>query len=216
VSRLSSRPGSGCDRSTKHADVSSGARQLSADLAHLRHLVARRPTWFGGPPAEPTWFGPDSRCPGLGAVRAEFEKQSIMRSPPMIFSVQQRGTCVQGLRSLATERGWQLRALNVRTNHVHLVVENVADGRRALRDFKAAATRELRRVGLAGPETDVWSRGGSVERLLTPEAEEAACRYVVEGQGEDLGEMPAEEEATGSGAEANSGRPEARKERTEE
>lgn len=83
---------------------------------------------------------------------------------------------------------WDVVALNVRTNHVHLVVvaPTVAPDR-VLSTVKARATFRLREAGLVGPKAAVWSEGGSKRWLNDHPAVEAACRYVQYGQGPDLG-----------------------------
>lgn len=78
-------------------------------------------------------------------------------------------------------------AINVRTNHVHLVVwihdANPAD---ALRDFKAYSTRTLRKHGLWKFEHGPWVDSGSKRYLWKESSVHAACDYVVNGQGDDL------------------------------
>jgi hypothetical protein len=48
--------------------------------------------------------------------------------------------------------------------------------------FKARATRHLRKE-LVADDVKLWARHGSTRWLWTRDAVEAACRYVVEGQG---------------------------------
>jgi REP element-mobilizing transposase RayT len=84
-------------------------------------------------------------------------------------------------------RGWTIKALNVRTNHVHLVVScGRVDPDTVMRQLKAWCTRRLREAGLAGPQADVWTEDGSKRYLWDEESVKGACTYVVHEQGTDL------------------------------
>ncbi|MBI2767326.1 MAG: transposase [Chloroflexi bacterium] len=76
-------------------------------------------------------------------------------------------------------RGWNLFAINVRTNHVHVVVTATAPPERVLNDFKAWCTRRLRECGLASPGVHIWSRHGSTRHLWTDEHVAVAKHYVL-------------------------------------
>jgi len=83
-------------------------------------------------------------------------------------------------------RRWTLLALNVRTNHVHMVVQCDAPPERALIDFKAYATKRMIAArALKGGERP-WSRHGSTRYLWNEHEVDAACQYVIHGQGDDL------------------------------
>jgi REP element-mobilizing transposase RayT len=84
-------------------------------------------------------------------------------------------------------RGWQVRALNVRTNHVHLVVCcGDTPAQRVLDQLKAWCTRRLREARLAGPRTEIWAEGGSKRHLWDSDSLNSAVTYVMDGQGHDL------------------------------
>ena len=53
--------------------------------------------------------------------------------------------------------------------------------------FKAWATRRLHEAGLAEAKDTLWTRHGSTRHLWNEAAIEAAGRYVLDGQGVDLG-----------------------------
>lgn len=84
----------------------------------------------------------------------------------------------------AVVRRWLVKALNPRTEHVHVVVhapQHPPDT--VVSQFKANGTRVLRQRGLAGPKQPVWAdRGGSIRYLFTEEALRNACDYVINGQ----------------------------------
>jgi REP element-mobilizing transposase RayT len=91
------------------------------------------------------------------------------------------------IKEVCIVRDYALYALNVRTNHVHVVVSNSGQPERMMDSFKGYATRALRGAGLAAADQKVWSRHGSTRYLWTDEHVLKACDYVSLGQG---GELP--------------------------
>jgi REP element-mobilizing transposase RayT len=87
---------------------------------------------------------------------------------------------------VAEHRGWTLHAVNVRTNHVHVVVTALKEPDRVMNDFKAYATRRLAEAGLVAKNAKVWSRHGSTRYLWTEKAVFDKCQYVRDEQGPDL------------------------------
>lgn len=85
-----------------------------------------------------------------------------------------------------------MRALNVRTNHVHVVVSGEAHPDRMMRDLKAYATRALRQADLIDESRRVWARHGSTQAIYTSEGVQRACIYTVEGQGTRQGSVGTE------------------------
>ena len=90
------------------------------------------------------------------------------------------------IRDVCAHRGWTLHALNVRTNHVHLVVAAGSTPEQVMTSLKAWSTRRLRETGLIVDGLKPWSRHGSTRYLWRGDQIEAACSYVLEGQGGDL------------------------------
>lgn len=83
-------------------------------------------------------------------------------------------------------RNWGVVALNVRTNHVHVVVSADRKPEEVMTSLKAWATRALVAGGLVEPGARVWTRHGSTRYLWTDADVEAAGTYTLEGQGADL------------------------------
>lgn len=108
-----------------------------------------------------------------GAVRLNARHRKIVR---------------EAVREVCEFRQWQLRAINVRTNHVHVVVTARARAEKVIGDFKSYATRRLRESKLCDAGAKMWSRHGSTPFLPNEEAVAAACRYVVDRQGPALAE----------------------------
>lgn len=87
----------------------------------------------------------------------------------------------QAIVEICTENSWHLLAVNVRTNHVHLVINGELDPDRAATACKARATQRLREHALAdnGP---TWARGQSTRHLLRDDDIRDAIKYVMEEQ----------------------------------
>ncbi len=79
-------------------------------------------------------------------------------------------------------REWLLRAVNVRTNHVHATVSAMRKPEGVLNAFKANSTRYLREAQLVSDDQKVWSRGGSTRYLWNPNHVNIANDYVTNGQ----------------------------------
>ena len=109
--------------------------------------------------------------------------ERLLRRDPVVLRPEQRHAVDRSIRETCTVRGWLLRAVNVRSNHVHVVVSTESNRPdRALSAFKANATRELRRDGAWPHPQSPWSSGGSKRYLWTEVGIERAIDYVVNGQ----------------------------------
>ncbi len=106
---------------------------------------------------------------------------------PINLGAVERRIVEDAMREVCLVRGYKLFALNVRTNHAHLVVNNCGKVERMMDSFKAYSTRALRAASLVGKEAKPWSRHGSTKYLWTERHKELAFDYVVNGQG---GELP--------------------------
>jgi REP element-mobilizing transposase RayT len=110
-----------------------------------------------------------------------------MKSQEFVLGARERETVESAIREVCEVRGYGLYSMNVRTNHVHVVVSNAGKPERMMDSFKAYATKALRAKGLLGPDEKAWSRHGSTRYLWTEEHVAAAVEYIVSGQG---GELP--------------------------
>lgn len=110
-----------------------------------------------------------------------------MRQQPIVLEVEQRQIVEATLRDVCAHRSWSLFAANVRTNHVHAVVEAKAPPERMLVDFKAWSTRRLVERGAIEPGHRMWSRHGSTSYLWCAESVESSCYYVLHAQDEPDG-----------------------------
>ena len=114
-------------------------------------------------------------------------KARQMKSEPFRLNARARTVVKKAIREVCRFRGYTLYSLNVRTNHIHLVVGNSGAPERMMDAFKAYATRVLRTAGLLAEGEKAWSRHGSTRYLWTDEHVSEAVEYVANGQG---GELP--------------------------
>ena len=109
-----------------------------------------------------------------------------LRHPPVLLNNERRGSVDRAIREVCRHRGWELHALNVRTNHVHIVVSAPDTPERAMNSFKSWATRKMIEADHLTFGTKAWARHGSTRYLWNEDQLETACLYVAEGQGADL------------------------------
>lgn len=109
--------------------------------------------------------------------------RALLRHDPVVLSDRERTIVDEAIRAHASFRGWTLDALNVRTNHVHAVVDLGAIApEQAMTQFKSWSTRRLRETGLRGAEDRVWAKHGSTRYLFDAESARAAIDYVLNRQ----------------------------------
>ena len=103
------------------------------------------------------------------------------------LNAKQRESTEAAIRETCVFRKWFLHAVNVRTNHVHVVVSigTTAPGR-ALNDLKAYATRRMRRSACWPSERSPWADKGSRRYLWNASSVEKAVDYVLNRQGAAL------------------------------
>jgi REP element-mobilizing transposase RayT len=116
----------------------------------------------------------------------ETNTQRLKKEIVLLDGTQRR--CVEAAaRETCEIRGWHLFAINVRTNHVHLVV-SVGEKKPeiALNAFKANATRRMRNSGCWRSTMSPWADKGSKRYLWNEQSLARAVDYVINGQGDDL------------------------------
>jgi REP element-mobilizing transposase RayT len=112
----------------------------------------------------------------------------------VLLDAEQRHCVESSANETCTIRKWKLYAINVRTNHVHLVV-SIGDKKPeiALNAFKANATRKMRENGCWDNTRSPWSDKGSKRRLWNEKSLARAVDYVQNGQGDDLPDFDKDE-----------------------
>ncbi|MBY0112606.1 MAG: transposase [Phycisphaerales bacterium] len=84
------------------------------------------------------------------------------------------------IRDHATIRRWSVVALNVRSNHVHVIVRPPTEHtpEAVMQQFKSWGTRRLIKAGFATSETRVWVDHGSTRYIDSEESLKKAVEYV--------------------------------------
>ncbi len=106
-----------------------------------------------------------------------------MGHPPFRLTKAARDLVTNTIEEHCRQRGWELLAVNARSNHVHVVVgfAGVAP-EMMMGEWKAWSSRRLRERGLAGPGQTVWTRHGSTRYVWKKRDLDPVVAYVVEGQ----------------------------------
>jgi REP element-mobilizing transposase RayT len=98
-----------------------------------------------------------------------------------------RNSVENALRETCEIRNWEIFAINVRTNHAHLVAAIGSDSsKKALVTLKANATRKMREDRVWKFDHSPWAEKGSRRYLWNEKSIEAAIDYVINGQGKPL------------------------------
>ena len=109
-----------------------------------------------------------------------------LKTKPLVLTSRHRQVIDEAIRETCRIRKWSLYALNVRSNHIHVVVAaNNKEPELVLGAFKANATRQLRENGLWTHRFSPWTDGGSKRRLWNEQSIAEAIDYVLYGQGDD-------------------------------
>ena len=110
-----------------------------------------------------------------------------LKNEPVLLNAEQRKTVEKAIRDTCEKREWCLEAINVRTNHVHIVVKiGAKPPESALNAFKANATRQMREDGCWKNTNSPWADKGSKRRLWNEQSVWLAIDYVINGQGDEL------------------------------
>jgi REP element-mobilizing transposase RayT len=110
-----------------------------------------------------------------------------MKVEPVLLDATRRAAVLAAVTETCTKRNWKVLAINIRTNHVHIVVD-IGDTKpeTALVAFKANATRQMRERGCWTYDRSPWVERGSRRYLWKEAGVNAAIDYVNNRQGEDL------------------------------
>jgi len=139
-------------------------------------------TWLRGDPRG--WIDRVDDHTELREQHDELNRQDRerLKHDPIILSPEMRSCIDTTIREVCGHRHWMLNALNVRSNHVHVIVSVVEDPDKTMTDLKAWATRRLREAGLVGADTQLWTKGGSTKHIHNDESLDGAINYVLYDQ----------------------------------
>ncbi|MEQ1606966.1 MAG: transposase [Pyrinomonadaceae bacterium] len=118
--------------------------------------------------------------------------RSMMKRPPVKLDANMRMAVEMAIREVCDFKDWALRAINIRTNHAHVVTSTAdRDHSNVLNAFKAYSTRKMRELGYWTLDSSPWSDKGSQRVLWNANALWYACNYVLNAQGPDLDDFDA-------------------------
>jgi REP element-mobilizing transposase RayT len=116
----------------------------------------------------------------------EFSTKTLKHKPVKLNNLMRNAVEI-ALRETCEIRGWEIRAINIRTNHIHIVVGIGSDSsKKALSAFKANATRKMREKNVWEFAHSPWAEKGSRIYLWNEKSVESAIDYVINGQGKPL------------------------------
>lgn len=105
-----------------------------------------------------------------------------LKHPPFTLNTSTREVVDTAIREHASVKSWTIRAINVRTTHVHVIISGDATPERMLDQLKAWATRALRASGIVQREQPVWTAHGSTRYLWEQPDVAEAVDYVLNRQ----------------------------------
>ncbi len=121
-----------------------------------------------------------SRIPARPGLRKAETAQ--LKHLPVTLNPKRRAVVEKAVREVCLHRNYRLRAINVRSNHIHSIVSALCEPEPILDAFKSYATRALRRAGLLAASIKPWPRHGSTIYLWKEPDVEKAVEYVLLGQ----------------------------------
>jgi REP element-mobilizing transposase RayT len=164
--------------------------RYDARVSVLAYFISFRAygTWLHGHPegsVDDEHNKPDTPLLPADPARASRESGAL-KHPPVELDAERRFVVDAAIRSVCAHRGWRLRALHVRSTHVHVVVSAAPAPERVMNDFKAWSTRRMREAGALPREIEPWSYHGSTRYLNTPTSLQRAIDYTLHEQGPAL------------------------------
>ncbi len=168
----------------------------------LAYLITIRcyGTWLHGDPRgsmdrkEHHQHGGAKIKPNKKLIEAE---EAEFKQPPFALTASQRTIVERAISEVCDHRGYQLLAVNARSNHVHSVVATGCRPEAVMNALKTYATRRLRGAGLLANGVRPWSRHGSSPYLWTNEQVARALDYVLHGQDDKPFDRDAPDQPTG-------------------
>jgi REP element-mobilizing transposase RayT len=113
----------------------------------------------------------------------ENRNRKLLSQPPVYLKTRHRVVVEASIRETCSIRKRQLWELNVRTNHVHIVLSCQCKPGLALSALKANATRSMRKAGCWKNDLTPWVQGGSKKYLWSEKELGDAIAYVKYDQG---------------------------------
>ena len=119
-------------------------------------------------------------------TRRVLAERREMLQDPYALDEEFRPVVLAAIQRHCAQRGWNLLAAHVRSNHVHVIVEAGIRPERIMNEFKSYASRALNQLTSEGPDRKRWARHGSTRWLWKDEDVRHALRYVIDEPGEPM------------------------------
>jgi REP element-mobilizing transposase RayT len=107
--------------------------------------------------------------------------QQQLLEAPVLLDGEQRGVVEATIRAHCEFRGWQIHAVNARSNHVHVVVTADVAPEAVMAQLKAWCSRRLNERGT--PRDHWWTKHGGTKWINEEAYLQNAIGYVLERQG---------------------------------
>ena len=118
-------------------------------------------------------------------TRILIDERNELQTRPVVLNTPQRAAVKSSITRTCGVKNYVLHAINVRTNHVHVVISCSGKPEAIMNSLKSHATRDLRRSSLLHDNVKPWARHGSTRYLWTEDELRKAVEYVLFGQGDE-------------------------------
>jgi REP element-mobilizing transposase RayT len=127
-----------------------------------------------------------------GTRRIEFnnllfeKKKNKLHHEPFVMNHAQRRNVLQTILSVCEYCHWRLFAANVRSNHLHMVIQSEQSKEYVMTKIKAYASRNLNILNPENKNRQYWTRHGSTIPVCSKDYFYFLMDYVVNGQGKNI------------------------------
>ena len=138
-------------------------------------------TWLPGDDRGWVHHGDGAAGRPYGSPDPQRERRARLRleGEPVALDARQRRIVEDAIRDTCRTRGWPVWALNVRTNHVHVLLTAPQQSpERVMTSLKAWATRRLNEAGPSPTPGKLWTRHGSTRYIKSQATLGRAMEYV--------------------------------------
>ncbi len=109
-------------------------------------------------------------------------RERFLNDPPVRLNAAARDIVDSAIQEVCRRRRWNMLAIAVRSNHVHVVVGADAAPERVMQQLKSWGTRALCDAGCFSPGRGIWTRHGGTRYLWDDQSVSKAVSYVMKEQ----------------------------------
>lgn len=102
-----------------------------------------------------------------------------LKYPPVTLTFSQRKSIDSTIKSVGVHNDWEVHALNVRTQHVHVVINALKTPEAVMNSLKSWCTRRMHEQNIWVYDYSPWSHHGSTRYIWSQEALLNVCNYVL-------------------------------------